>query len=702
MWTSWYNAMLSIGSLKTYELHKPLGKWLPQIENSRQQWEHYFHQKTQLIYKKKPSNIYEVWENTNWMCTRQVGTTLTVPSAAIPVDVIKGKITPPEWSPIASQTPSIISIETAIDSYVRTAPYFHGEAYCLDDITWTEVSVALREGVLVASDGSAANRGGSFGWVIANMDGKILLQGTGDLFGIDISSFRAELEGALAVFTILYICQSILNPDHTIVGTIFIDNQATIDKITTLQDYIQQTLAVRKSLKHPTKKPLINPCNTTDPDWDKLNGIFKILQHMELESIRVEWVKAHQDRENDYDDLETSAKLNVTADALASRSHLSPQYVKPIIPPDEDAHCHLVLAGKTITSHYKSKIRYHATAPPLKEYILTRFNWSEETYHTINWSAHQRAISITNDKRRKYTKLIFNKIPTNNWVSKFESFRTPACIRCGHDTEDFEHVIKCHHSDAWFAEFLKVLSKHLKLLKTEPGLAALLIMGITAWRNGDNEIPLDTDEHRGIISSQNRIGWVELFRGRFSNGWATLQSEFYHKSGLARTGDFWTSSVITTIWGEWEHLWDIRNDAQHGTDKRHRNTIRRQYALEKLRHIYNRRDDLLPIDRSLLYDSIEEHETKPTSTIENWINMHWDLFQASWQEAEKNSTANTNPITKFFHHNKPSQSTTSQLHNSTSQTKKHRSRKMIAKLIHPITKFFRRRQATQTETTRQD
>lgn len=235
----------------------------------------------------------------------------------------------------------------------------------------------------------------------------------------------------------------------------------------------------------------------------------------------------------------------------------------------------------------------------------------------------------------------------------------------------------------------------MKKLHTDRGIQTLLIQGFQQWRKGKEELEIPDDEYRRIITSQNRIGWVELFRGQFSIAWSNAQSEYYRKSQSKHTGTFWTTAIINHIWGQWEHLWELRNEAQHGRDRSHRHAIRKKVALEKLRYIYERKDQYLPLDRDILLDSVEEHATKPLYVIENWIALNWEVLMASRISAENNAIQNVQPLTTYFTTTK-TPDTNKKKHSEKKQytppTRKKKTRKMIIaqikKTFHPITKFF--------------
>ena len=121
-----------------------------------------------------------------------------------------------------------------------------------------------------------------------------------------------------------------------------------------------------------------------------------------MPDIQLQHIKGHQDRERDYDRLPLLAQLNVDADAIANRYQKDYGSLRPDVLITQWAGVHLILATGTVTSHYKSAIRHHVSAAPLQEQLLNRNQWSQQTFKTINWSAHGKGIRAHIHRRTHY------------------------------------------------------------------------------------------------------------------------------------------------------------------------------------------------------------------------------------------------------------------------------------------------------------
>ena len=87
----------------------------------------------------------------------------------------------------------------------------------------------------------------------------------------------------------------------------------------------------------------------------------------------------------------------------------------------------------------------------------------------------------------------------------------------------------------------------------------------------------------------------------------------------------------------------------HGNDKTTKSNLLRAQAEWKIRKVYNERDLLLPKDRDLLYDTVEEHLTAPTYSLLNWYQTYQPLlFSHSIKRANELATQGMRSIRSYF------------------------------------------------------
>ena len=119
-----------------------------------------------------------------------------------------------------------------------------------------------------------------------------------------------------------------------------------------------------------------------------------------------------------------------------------------------------------------------------------------------------------------------------------------------------------------------------------------------------------------LIQSQAKIGWGQLYMGRWSKEWGHAQSAY-----MTRRGGSWYSKYATT------------NDTEQ-TSNAKMLLVGTDFTSE-LTELYTYRTKVCPVDRKIFYDSAVTHLHKHPSldSIENWIATHRDAIKASVAQA---------------------------------------------------------------------
>ena len=188
----------------------------------------------------------------------------------------------------------------------------------LGNLDPTEVDVeywlnALQEGsVNIASDGSVAKGKGYYALLLKMKDRQLQFQGPCDCDPQLVSSYRAELMGILALYYLLDVMAEHHQTKVTHNLIIHVDNSA----------------AVRTSNKDIP--PGIRSHLTTNID------IIQEIQRMKQNGplIEAEWVKAHQDNTESFNDLPLEAQMNCLADQdVTNFCHNTPPQLEPTTTP---------------------------------------------------------------------------------------------------------------------------------------------------------------------------------------------------------------------------------------------------------------------------------------------------------------------------------------------------------------------------------
>jgi hypothetical protein len=114
-----------------------------------------------------------------------------------------------------------------------------------------------------------------------------------------------------------------------------------------------------------------------------------------------------------------------------------------------------------------------------------------------------------------------------------------------------------------------------------------------------------------LIQAQTRIGWRQLFDGRFCKQWgdirnAHLYCSHHQLSTKTHSGQKWQVSIITLIWEQWYDVWKLRNDKVHGKDNAKRDVAERREVTRSLAAIYSQQRHMKPSFQDLLFPDIQQ------------------------------------------------------------------------------------------------
>ena len=156
----------------------------------------------------------------------------------------------------------------------------------------------------------------------------------------------------------------------------------------------------------------LTPRMCNDNDMDVIIEIKSILRRLVSIGplIEFKYVKAHQDRDQSV--LDTSAKMNIRADELATAGLQLKNLNQQIIFPSDNAT--ISLKGKHITSNCKKGLKSAHQSINLRNYLKESNNWNDNQVETIWWKIHKKALStIKNGKSMIIKKFLHSHLPCN-------------------------------------------------------------------------------------------------------------------------------------------------------------------------------------------------------------------------------------------------------------------------------------------------
>ena len=135
------------------------------------------------------------------------------------------------------------------------------------------------------------------------------------------------------------------------------------------------------------------------------------------------------------------------------------------------------------------------------------------------------------------------------------------CPCCPSTSEERDHILRCPAAERnqWRHKLLSDLSSACTTHHTYEPLKKLLLDAVRKWLYPGQDlynIPQCTEyanELHPLIRTQTRIGWRQLFNGRFCEHWGDIQNAHLYRirQNLPTTnnsGQKWQVAINTLIW----------------------------------------------------------------------------------------------------------------------------------------------------------
>jgi hypothetical protein len=175
---------------------------------------------------------------------------------------------------------------------------------------------------------------------------------------------------------------------------------------------------------------------------------------------------------------------------------------------------------------------------------------------------------------------------------------------------------------------------------------------------GQEPHPAPQGEHyalelHSLIEAQTRIGWRQLFNGRFCRHWADIQTvHLYNIRNQLPTknnsGHKWQIAIITVIWEAWYDLWIMRNADVHGEDEATRAVAAKREVTRKLALIYDQRQHMEPSTQALLFPDIRTHLEPLSWVIQTWLTIKGPTFMQSLRNVKAKALQNVRSIREYY------------------------------------------------------
>jgi hypothetical protein len=412
---------------------------------------------------------------------------------------------------------------------------------------------------------------------------------------------------------------------------VYSDNQGLVDTITKMKEWAT-----------------LHSSNALASEWDILSVILDLIPQLPV-NPSVKHVKGHQDEEATVASLPLPAQLNCEADALATAALLAIAASIPLSLMFPSAVCQLDVNEETVSRKIQASLRFSAMSPDMIQYLKDRNDWDDATYASVSWSAFSSARFSTFNSRfvPKYS---HRHLPVGEKANRNDVKYSSCCPACSAPIETNEHFLLCAAPSRlqWRQQFLASLENELTRLYTSPVMITYLRETIDCLLDG--KIISCTGTFHAIAVSQNRIGWMTLFRGFWSQKWLDAHLAYVQAVPLRdpkdqakrqKHQDRWLTSVSRFVMRKCHLLWKLRNNERHGVTPAEKSAALQIMAESELATLYARREDCDPCHRNLFFPTLVAHNRQNLHEIRNWISMHSSILRISCQRHLANQIAGT-------------------------------------------------------------
>lgn len=644
-------------------LNEPLGSWLDLRKKQRQQ--HFAYKRNNIIYiRANDRGLYHICIPTpipgDYRLHPRTRTFKNMKNDVFPVEVYPSLRNPDHWTLHPRYYTQLVippeaTIPVTFHAFIETL-----EPWEIDLLRHTTLKVdptticeILSQGLRAASDGSVRiSTQGAYGWALCNAQGDKVATGMGPARGPRPSSYRAEAYGLLSILRFLIRIAEFTKQTTPWKGILATDSQSVLK---TLGGSDNQFAEKDEPVNIDGNQVVLD---VLCPDWDILIEIQHALR--DLPDLMLKFIRGHQDDTIEYEKLPLLARLNVDADGLAGQYQDTYGQDRPLALMTPRTKVLLHLFEGTVTSSTPETLRHAYCGPPLLEAIRSKNQWSHATVESVNWQAHGSAIRKQMPKRIHYVKLVHDILPTHSYLNKQDQGQR-TCPCCRALTEDRDHILRCPtpEREKWRTTFIRKIEEACNKRHTYMPLKMLLLNALKKWlypgstpHDEPQCVDYGEDMHQ-LIAEQTRLGWRQIFNGRFSQQWSELQNQHLYQirhylRNKNQSGHKWQVAIITVIWEQWYDLWTLRNADVHGKDVAAKALAEKRELRRRLELIYNRRAHMEPSAQDLLFQDITTHLEQPPSVINSWLIIQGPVFAQSIRRVKARAIQNVRSIREYF------------------------------------------------------
>ncbi len=355
----------------------------------------------------------------------------------------------------------------------------------------------------------------------------------------------------------------------------------------------------------------------------------------------MEWIKGHQDKGHQWEDirdlahlkLNPAAYLSIWCDANAAK-HRERNVSAPdaeVLPIEKWAVYSCYPITRKITGKLEHGIHESMYSNSLCEFIRKKHSLCSAKIENVNTDGLKSYLGRLNVfKRASVAKLIHRWIPTNDHMHKQGQAGSPSCPRGCAQPETADHILTCGTNDAIKHRQTALYETLTNLVKINTSIHILSTLeeilaetlNITSLQKYKSTQPLDTHCQRSLNTArqnQNIIGWNNFLRGYISKYWANTQELSWHGSPPTAKQSMSATNFTAAAIDLHRRIWEDRNTFVYGKTIQEAREKLREKVIQQVTQIYQKPPNLAPRYHSITTVPLQARLNKTTKELTDWL-----------------------------------------------------------------------------------
>jgi hypothetical protein len=304
------------------------------------------------------------------------------------------------------------------------------------------------------------------------------------------------------------------------------------------------------------------------------------------------------------------------------------------------AKAQFIIKEASVTRKIPQAICYTAGNTDIRDYLMERNSWTENTLDDIHWHAHGVGHLHHQTQQCYLAKMCHHHLPLGETLHRCVAKYSPICPGCRDEAELQDHYIQCQAPSRmkWRMALLATLRKQMEKTNTNKYLQETILVRINNVM-ADRTINTNGPFHQ-VLEAQACIGWVSMLSGYWLQTWQIEYDSMYiipidetrkAKNKCSLQMACWQKrKLVQTVWGSMIKLWKTCNNERHKWDKESRDSASQAVLHKELEAIYVQKHEYPHKVQQLLRTSYKKHTEENVTKIANWLDAYKGTFAVTW------------------------------------------------------------------------